>query len=427
MNMQAPKGTRDILGMDVRAWQWLEENIRHTCDTFGFGELRTPTFEHTELFLRGVGETTDVVQKEMYTFDDKGGRSITLRPEGTAGAARAFIEHGMHNLPLPVKLYYIGPIFRYENPQAGRYRQHFQFGVECFGSEHPAVEAEIISVGHSLLQRLGIKDVTLHINSLGCADCYSKYREMLKAFVGDNLGNLCGDCQRRFHQNPLRALDCKVEKCKTIMKKAPATLEALDEECNDHFEAVLALLYGMGINYVVDPKIVRGLDYYTRTVFEFMTDGLPTVIGGGRYDGMIEQIGGNPTPAVGFGMGMDRLLILLKNQGLIPEQFLSIPCDIYIGHAGDAGYQKSQLLVNGLRSMGVAAESDLLKRSVKAQMKYAGKRGARFSMIIGDNELAENKAKIKNMDTGEQEAVSLEIEALMSAIGIITTEIYRNL
>jgi len=415
MNMQAPKGTRDIFSADVRAWQWLEAHIRETCDIFGFGELRTPTFEHTELFLRGVGETTDVVQKEMYTFDDKGGRSITLRPEGTAGAARSFIEHGMHNSALPIKFYYIGPIFRYENPQAGRYRQHSQFGVEIFGSPEPAAEVEVIAIGHSLLKRLGITDVTLHINSLGCAKCYSEYRKILQAFVGDNFNALCEDCQRRFHKNPLRALDCKVARCKAIMEQAPPTLAALDEECRNHFETVQSLLSGMGIAFVVDPKIVRGLDYYTRTVFEFMTDGLPTVIGGGRYDGLIEQIGGSITPAAGFGMGMDRLLILLKNQGLLPED-LSIPCQVYIGHAGEPGYLKSQLLAHSLRGIGVAAESDLLKRSVKAQMKYAGKRGAKFSLIIGDNEIDENTARLKNMDTGEQQAVALEAEAIKAAI-----------
>jgi len=415
MNIQAPKGTRDIYGADVRAWQWLESHIRQTCDLFGFGEIRTPIFEHTELFIRGVGETTDVVQKEMYTFDDKGGRSITLRPEGTAGAARAFIEHGLHNSPLPVKFYYTGPIFRYENPQAGRYRQHHQFGVEIFGSAEPTVDAEVIAIGHSFLQRLGIKDVTVYINSLGCNTCNSEYRKRLQAFVGDNLAALCEDCKRRFQKNPLRALDCKVEKCKTVMAQAPEVLDSLDEECRTHFETLQALLNGMGIPFVINSKIVRGLDYYTRTVFEFMAEGLPTVIGGGRYDGLIEQIGGGATPAVGFGMGMDRLLILLKNQGLLPEN-MSIPCKIYIGHAGAEGYQKSQLLVNILRNMGVAAESDLLKRSVKAQMKYADKRGAEFSMIIGDNEIAENAARIKNMATGEQGEVALDAEAIKAVI-----------
>jgi len=410
--IQAPKGVKDIFGLESKAWQYLESHIRATTDVFGFGEIRVPMFEHTELFIRGVGETTDVVQKEMYTFDDKGGRSITLRPEGTAGAARAYIEHGMYNAPQPVKMYYIGPIFRYERPQAGRFRQHCQFGVEVFGSPEPTAEAEVIGVGYHLLTRLGIKDVSLNLNSLGCPDCFAQYRNLLQTFVGDNLKDLCADCQRRFEKNPLRALDCKVEKCKEIMDKAPPTLDALDEECRNHFESVKSLLSGMGIPYVVNPKIVRGLDYYTRTVFEFMTEGLPTVIGGGRYDGLIEQLDGKPTPAVGFGMGMDRLLILLKNQNLLPED-LTLPCQIYIGHAGDAGYQKSQILVSQLRSLGTAAESDLIKRSVKAQMKFADKRGAKFSMIIGDNEIHENTAKIKNMATSEQFQTELDAKEII--------------
>ena len=409
--IQAPRGTRDIFGADARAWQWLETHIREVCDIFGFGEIRIPMFEHTELFLRGVGETTDVVQKEMYTFNDKGDRSITLRPEGTAGAARAFIEHGMHNEPMPAKFYYTGPIFRYESPQAGRYRQHHQFGVEIFGSAEPSAEAEIIAVGYTLLQRLKITGVTVHVNSLGCTVCHEEYRKLLRSFVGENLTKLCEDCQRRFSKNPLRALDCKVENCKTIMNQAPPMLDSLDDECRAHFGTVQTLLNGMGIPFEINPKIVRGLDYYTRTVFEFMADGLPTVIGGGRYDGLIGQIGGNETPSAGFGMGMDRLLILLKNQGLLPDD-LSIPCRVYIGHAGEEGFIKSQVLVYELRSLGVAAESDLLKRSVKAQMKYANKRGAEFSMIIGSNEIAAGAAQIKNMETGEQQEVSLNAKEI---------------
>ena len=413
--IQAPRGVNDIFGTDVRAWQWLESHIRRTCDIFGFGEIRVPIFEHTELFLRGVGETTDVVQKEMYTFDDKGGRSITLRPEGTAGTARAFIQHGMHSHPMPVKFYYTGPKFRYERPQAGRLRQHHQFGVESFGSTEPAAEAEIIALGYSLLQTLGVTGVKVNINSLGCKTCHDEYRKMLKAFVGENITVLCEDCRRRFDKNPLRALDCKVENCQKIMAQAPPILDALDDECNAHFNTLQDILKGMGIPFEINPKIVRGLDYYTRTVFEFMADGLPTVIGGGRYDGLIEQIGGEPTPAVGFGMGMDRLLILLKNQDLLPKD-MSIPCDIYVGHAGDAGHTKSQMLVNALRCVGIAAESDLLKRSVKAQMKYANKRMAKFSMIIGDNEIDTNTAKLKNMETGEQQEVALTVEEIQKWI-----------
>ncbi|MCL2399251.1 MAG: histidine--tRNA ligase [Defluviitaleaceae bacterium] len=416
MNFQAPKGTKDIFGEEVRAWQWLESHIRETCNIFGFGEIRTPIFEHTELFLRGMGDTTDVVQKEMYTFKDKGDRSITLRPEGTAGTARAFVEQGMYNDPMPAKLYYIGPNFRYENPQAGRFRQHHQFGIEAFGSPEPAMEAEVISLGYYLLQKLGITGVTVCINSLGCKECHGEYRNRLKAFVGDNLNTLCEECRKRFNKNPLRALDCKVEKCRNTMSNAPSILESLDEECKTHFETLQTFLKDMEIPFIVNPKIVRGLDYYTRTVFEFTAEGLPTVIGGGRYDNLIEEIGsGISVPAVGFGMGMDRLLILLKNQNLLPENN-RLPCRIYIGHAGEAGYQKAKVLVHALRNLGTAAESDLLKRSVKAQMKYAGKRSADFSMIIGDNEIEANKAKIKNMETGEQSEVALEADFIRAFI-----------
>jgi len=405
--IQAPRGTKDLYGQDTKAWQWLESHIREICGIFGFGEIRAPIFEHTELFLRGVGDTTDIVQKEMYTFNDKGGRSITLRPELTAGVARGFIEHGLHNEPMPAKFFYTGPIFRYERPQEGRLRQHHQFGIEVFGSFEPAAEVEVMALGYFLLKRLGISDTAhLYINSLGCKSCFTEYGNRLRAFIGDNLQNMCEDCKRRFEKNPLRTLDCKVDKCKGIMASAPSVLDSLDEECSTHFKTVQALLTGMGIPFTVDPKIVRGLDYYTRTVFEFIAEGLPTVIGGGRYDGLVEQIGGNPIPAAGFGMGMDRLLILLKNEGLLPTD-LTMPCDIYVGHAGDAGYKKSQALAYELKSLCIAAESDLLKRSVKAQMKYAGKRGAKFSMIIGDNEIAENSARIKNMETGEQKDIPL--------------------
>ena len=415
MIIQAPKGTKDLFGAEVKAWQWLESHIRDTCNIFGFGEIRTPIFEHTELFLRGVGETTDVVQKEMYTFMDKGNRSITLRPEMTAGAARAFVENGLHNEPMPAKLYYIGPNFRYERPQAGRLRQHHQFGIEIYGSPEPAAEAEVMTLGYYLLQRLGLDNVILYINSLGCPNCRGEYKKQLIAFISASIENLCTDCKQRYEKNPLRALDCKVEKCKALMEQAPSIVDTLDEECRSHFETLQALLTDMGIPFKLNPKIVRGLDYYTRTVFEFIQEGMPTVIGGGRYDGLIEQIGGGTMPGIGFGMGMDRLLILLKTQGLLPDD-LNIPCQIYIGQAGERGYRKSQTLVNALRNLGIAAESDLMKRSVKAQMKYAGKRNAKFSIIIGDSEIEANSAKIKNMETGEQQDVALEAAEIKKEI-----------
>jgi len=406
--IQAPRGTKDIFGENAAAWQYLEEQIRQVCKLFAFNEIRTPIFEHTELFLRGVGETTDIVQKEMYTFQDKGDRSITLRPEMTAGAARAFIENGLHNEPLPAKLFYMGANFRYERPQKDRWRQHHQFGIEVYGSENPAAEAEIMSLGHYLLQKLGITNITLHINSIGCENCRPIYRQQLQDFIRQNLPSLCNDCQNRYEKNPLRALDCKVPICKTIMANAPSTLASLDDDCKKHFEDLQNLLNAMKIPFTVNPKIVRGIDYYTRTVFEFMQEGESTVIGGGRYDGLIEQLSGIKIAAAGFGMGMDRLLILLKNQGLLPENLKNTP-KIYVGFAGESGYQKSQELVNLLRLAGVSAESDLVKRSVKAQMKYANKREIAFSMIIGDDEIANNAATLKNMQTGEQQQVKLEV------------------
>ena len=435
MSIQRPRGTRDIFGPNAKAWQWLESHIRHVCDLYGFGEIRIPIFEHTELFLRGVGETTDVVQKEMYTFDDKGGRSITLRPELTAGVARAFIQHGMHSTPMPAKFFYTGPVFRYEAPQHGRLRQHHQFGVESYGSAEPSVEAEVIAVGHSLLERLGVKGVTVYINSLGCSVCHGEYRGRLKDYVGGNLKKMCEDCRRRFEKNPLRALDCKVDTCKKVMDKAPSVIDTLDEECLAHFQTLQELLKGMGIAYEVNPKIVRGLDYYNRTVFEFMAEGLPTVIGGGRYDGLVEKVLGDPndnaekilvdsndndkstvkTPSVGFGMGMDRLLMLLDTQNLLPDSLANAP-QIYIGHMGDAGYQKSQILVHELRRLDISAESDLLKRSVKAQMKYADKIQAAYSLIIGGNEIEVGTAKLKNMGSGEQIDITLDAKELEKEI-----------
>jgi len=440
MNIQAPKGTKDLYGGEGRAWRRLENVIRELCDAFGYEEIRPPIFEHTELFQRNVGETTDVVQKEMYSFMDKGGRDVTLRPEITAGVARAFIEHGLHNEPMPAKLFYIGPCFRYENPQSGRLRQHHQFGVELYGASEPIAEAEIMSLGYNLLQRLGVTGVTLHINSLGCSDCRAEYHTRLKEFVGDNLQNLCNDCRQRFDKNPLRILDCKIESCKAVLQQAPSILDTLDENCRIHFENVQSMLNVLGIPFKVDTKIVRGFDYYMRTVFEFIESGETgsmTVIGGGRYDGLREKIASdesksenkveskaesntksgteNITPSIGFGIGIERLLLLMKRQSLIPED-RGKPCTIYIGHTGELGYQKSQALTLTLRQAGIAAESDLLRRSVKAQMKYAGKRNAKFSMIIGDNEITENKARLKNMETGEQQEVTLTMEAIQSAV-----------
>ncbi|MCL2665192.1 MAG: histidine--tRNA ligase, partial [Defluviitaleaceae bacterium] len=322
MLTQAPRGTKDLFGEDMVYWRRIENILREICGSFGFTEISTPIFEHTELFNRSVGETSDVAQKEMYTFNDKGGRSISLRPEMTAGAARMYVEHGMHNVPQPVKIFYIGPNFRYETPQSGRLRQHHQFGIEIFGAENPAAEAEIISLGHNILTRLGISnEVRLHINSIGCPVCRADYLVLLKKYLSGVFDSLCENCRQRFEKNPLRSLDCKESSCEKIMRGAPSVLDSLDENCKNHFETLKGLLSSMGIVFYVDEKIVRGLDYYTRTVFEFIpakpSEKLPafTVIGGGRYDNLIEECGGARTPGAGFGMGIERLLLWIKELG----------------------------------------------------------------------------------------------------------------
>ncbi|MBM6828249.1 histidine--tRNA ligase [Anaerotignum lactatifermentans] len=402
--IQLVKGTKDIYGAEVKAWQSIEGKMRRLCETFGIGEIRTPAFEFTELFVRGVGETTDIVQKEMYTFTDDGDRSLTLRPEGTAGVVRAYIEHGMHNNAQPTKLYYISPTFRCENTQAGRQRQFHQFGVEMLGSYSAAQDAEAISVAAALLEEMGVKGVELRINSLGCPECRGRYNKKLREFIGSNLDRLCPTCKERFEKNPLRVLDCKEESCQAVIANAPSVLDCLDEECTAHFQKVQDILTEMGIPFVVDPKIVRGLDYYTRTVFEFVSDGL-TVCGGGRYDNLVEECGGKPTGAVGFGLGIERLVMILEKQnGAIEEH---PERDVYIGSMGEKGLIRAQGITLALRKAGVRAECDTVERSVKAQMKYANKIGAKYSVILGDSELESGQVELKEMETGEKETVSL--------------------
>lgn len=408
MLTQAPKGTKDIYGEQIYDWQFIESKMREICKNFCIEEIRTPIFEHTELFLRGMGETTDVVQKEMYTFDDKGGRSITLRPESTAGIARAYIEHGMHNNVQPTKLFYIAPTFRYEKAQAGRQRQFHQFGIEMIGSYSPAQDAEAISVASYLIESLGIKSIELKINSLGCPECRKKYNKALKEYILKNIDFLCNDCKERYEKNPLRVLDCKEEKCHKIMEDAPSILDCLDDECKKHFEKVQEILTAMNIKFTVDSRIVRGLDYYTRTVFEFVTNTIGaqgTVCGGGRYDKLIEECGGNPTGAVGFGLGIERLLLTLEAQNgktvYVPDK------DIFIGSIGDNGFIKAQALSYELRKNNIKACCDTVGRSVKAQMKYADKIGAKYTVIIGDNEIKEDKIILKNMKNGEKNEIKL--------------------
>ena len=414
MALQLVKGTKDIFGSEALVWQDIEARIRRICDIYGIGEIRTPIFEFTELFARGVGETTDIVQKEMYTFTDDGDRSLTLRPEGTAGVVRSYIEHGMHNNAQPTKLYYISPTFRCENTQAGRQRQFHQFGIELLGSYSAAQDAEAISVAAALLRELGVQDVSLRLNSLGCTDCRSRYNDTLRSFIGQNLEKLCPVCRERFEKNPLRVLDCKEERCQGVIANAPSVLECLDEECTAHFQLVQDMLSELGIGYSIDSKIVRGLDYYTRTVFEFVSDGL-TVCGGGRYDKLVEECGGKPAGAVGFGLGLERLVMILEKQ----NKQLAAPeyKDIYIGAMGRAGLIKALALTDLLRQNGIKAQCDTVERSVKAQMKYANKIGARFTMIIGESELMKGSAELKNMTTGESETVPFQ-ELLQKLQGI---------
>lgn len=403
------KGTEDVLPKQSYKWQFVENIMREEAANFGFKEIRTPVFEHTELFARGVGQTTDVVQKEMYTFDTKGGESVTLRPEGTAGAARAVLEHALPNEGLPIKAYYLTSCYRYEKPQAGRLREFHQFGIEEYGTSSPIADAEVISLAASIFKRLQIKDLHLEINSIGCPECRAKYNDALKEYFSQYKDRLCGNCLNRLEKNPMRLIDCKVPSCHEIAKDAPNILDYLCEECSEHFEQVKSYLTASKIEYRINPTIVRGLDYYTKTVFEFVSDAIGsqgTVCGGGRYDGLIEELGGQHLPSLGYAMGIERLLMVMENQGIeipAPE-----PCALYVAALGDKAQLKAYELVNAIRLSGLPAEGDVVGRGLRAQMKYADKIGARFSMVLGDNELEENKAKVKNMITGEQTEIILD-------------------
>ena len=405
---QAPKGTQDLLPPKSGEWQAVEEVMRSEAALHGFGEVRTPVFEHTELFLRSVGDTTDVVEKQMYTFNDKGGRSITLRPEGTAGAVRAMLEHALYNDGLPVKLYYLTSCYRYEKPQAGRLREFHQFGVEMFGAAAPVADAEVICLAKSIFDRLGVKNLTLELNSIGCPECRAKFHQALKEYFEGYRDQLCETCLSRLERNPMRILDCKSPVCSKIAEGAPHILDYLCDDCREHFEGVQSYLKAAGVEFVINPTIVRGLDYYTRTVFEFVSNDLgaqSTVCGGGRYDGLTEQMGGKPMAGLGFGLGMERLMLVLEAQKI---QMPAPPtCEVYIASMGEAAGREAFRLVNELQHSGVAAACDLCARGLKAQMKYANKIGAAFTLVLGDNELAEKKAKMKNMKTGEETEISL--------------------
>ena len=413
---KAPRGTADVLPENSYKWQFVERAMLDTASLFGFREVRTPIFEHTEVFSRSVGDTTDVVQKEMYTFNDKGNRSITLRPEMTAGTVRSVIENGIINGALPAKTCYVGPCFRYEKPQAGRLREFHQFGVECFGAASPSADAEIIMLAHSILNRLGIKDISLEINSIGCPECRAKFNAALKEYFNEHLEELCGTCAERLDRNPMRIFDCKSPVCGEICKDAPVMLEYLCDDCKAHFEAVKNHLNAADINFAVNPKIVRGLDYYTRTVFEFVSGSIgaqSTVCGGGRYDGLVSQMGGQFTPSLGFAMGIERLLMVMESQGIeIPEP---PKCDVYIASMGEAANAFATKIAASLRTEGFSSEIDLAGRSLKAQMKYANKIGANFSCVIGEDELVNKKAVLKNMTNSEQIEVGLP-EGLVEAV-----------
>lgn len=404
-----PKGTKDCLPQDSYKWQAIEKTAREVANDFGFKEIRTPTFEHTEVFLRGIGDTTDVVNKEMYTFLDKGDRSVTLKPEGTSGVARAFVEKGLYSGPLPVKLYYITPCFRYERPQAGRLREFHQFGVEFFGSERPSADAEVIVAAKTFLEKMGITGLKLYINSIGCKTCRAEFNKALKDYLKSRLDEMCPVCRERYEKNPLRILDCKEEGCKNICKDAPKIIDYLCDDCANHFEEVKKYLTLSGIEYEVDPYIVRGLDYYTKTVFEFVSTSIGaqgTVCGGGRYDGLIEEFGGSHVPGVGFGLGLERLLIVSEALGKTFED--NTKPDIYFATMGEEEYKKAFVTANELRSGGIKAELDHEGRSLKAQFKYADKIGAKYVAVIGSDELNRGEVSLKNMADGETKPVKFE-------------------
>lgn len=403
------KGTEDVLPKDSYRWQFVEDVMRKESAAYGFKEIRTPVFEHTELFARGVGQTTDVVQKEMYTFDTKGGESVTLRPEGTAGAARAVLEHGLVNDSLPIKASYFVSCYRYEKPQAGRLREFHQFGLECYGTQSSVADAELICAAQSIFDRLGIKQLRLEINSIGCPTCRAEYHKALKEYFYGYKDELCETCNSRLEKNPMRILDCKSPVCSKIAQGAPKITDYLCDECKEHFASVQKYLDAAGVEYTVNPTIVRGLDYYTKTVFEFVTDFIGaqgTVCGGGRYDGLIEELGGKHLPSLGFAMGIERLLMLMDKQGIeIPKPST---CDLYVAVMGESASLKSFEIIKAVRSCGLIAETDVVGRGLRAQMKYADKIGAKFSMVLGDNEIEQGKAVIKNMSSGEQTEIVLD-------------------
>ncbi|MEI3596592.1 MULTISPECIES: histidine--tRNA ligase [unclassified Oceanobacillus] len=412
MSMNAPRGTVDILPKDVKAWQYVEEQIKEICKRYHYKEIRTPVFEHTEVFQRGVGDTTDIVQKEMYTFEDRGGRSLTLRPEGTAGVARAYVQNKLYgDVNQPVKLYYFAEMFRYERPQKGRMRQLNQFGIEALGSADPAIDAEVIDLAMTVYQSLGLTSLKLVINSLGDKESREKHRQALIDHFTPHKEELCADCQVRLEQNPLRVLDCKKDRDHPAMGTAPSILDFLNEESKTYFEEVKGYLDAMRIDYVIDPTLVRGLDYYNHTAFEIMSDAkgfgaITTLAGGGRYNGMIEEFGGPTTPAIGFGMGLERLLMALEAEGVeIPD---TDKLDCYVVAVGKEAEQAAVRLVHDLRANGVQVDKDYQMRKMKGQLKAADRYEAKYVLILGEEEVSNNTVTVKEMATGEQQVLPME-------------------
>lgn len=407
--MQALKGTHDILPEEVYKWEYMEGVIRDVCSRYGYKEIRTPIIEATELFQRGIGDTTDVVTKEMYTFKDRGDRSVTLRPENTASAVRAYLEHKMYGDQQVHKMFYIGSMFRYDRPQAGRYREFHQFGLEVLGASSPLADAEVIAMACEIFHRLGLKNLDLHLNSIGDRNCRPAYRQKLIEFFEAKKDQLCEDCRERLYKNPLRILDCKEEGCKKASEGAPEITDYLCEECHNKFEAVKHYLDALGISYTVDPRLVRGLDYYTNTAFEIQYPPLgaqSAVCGGGRYDGLVEEIGGPSTPGIGFAIGLERLLLALDMQNLIPVP--AVNKKVYIAALGEDAIAAGFKIQEELRSRHVIADMDLQGRSLKGQMKQAGRMNAVYTIIIGSNELEKGKAVVKTMETGTQQELPFE-------------------
>lgn len=415
MIIQRPKGTKDLLPSESYKWQYIENTVKNIFENYGYNEIRVPVFEHTELFQRGVGDTTDVVQKEMYTFEDKGGRSITLRPEGTAGVVRSYIENGMGSMPSPVKMWYNMAMYRYENVQKGRLREFHQIGAELFDSSSYLADVEMITMASEIFKTLNIKNIELTINSIGCPKCRKNYQDALREFIRPNLDNYCDTCKTRFEKNPMRILDCKEKKCKKLNEGVPVILDYLCDECKEHFENVKLGLSELGIDYTIDPGIVRGLDYYTKTVFEFISkDEDFTVLAGGRYDGLAKELGGSSTSAIGFALGMERFVEIYENSNekiVKPRQMT-----LYIANLGEKANIYASKIIRDLRANNVYCEKDITGKSLKSQLKYADKMNSKFVLIIGDDEINAKQAKLKEMETGKEIEISLDVNEIFKVI-----------